>query len=257
MKKVRTVALAGAAMLALTVPAVAQTPDRITSASLKITPAKGGTAKKPKNGKLTVTFAVDPTSRTTADRINFFVPKNLKLSGAGFPACSAERINLEGIGACSSRSLVGTGRAEVSVGSTAAAGPPASVGAYDVDVYAGGKSKLALYLSGGPAEVEAFDAPITKGGGKYGQKIGVVIPETAQSTAGLDVYLTNLTTTIGGKKSTVRKGGKKRTVFFASLTGCPKNGRHLGAVNLSFVANQSSTASGTSNTAQGTSACRK
>jgi hypothetical protein len=257
LRKFRIAAFAGAATLALTVPAIAQTPDRLQTASLKVTPAKGGSAKKPKNAKLTLEFSVDPTSRTTADKINYFLPKNTKLSGVGFPACSADTINDQGIGACKPASLVGTGEADVSVGSTDVAGPPAAVPPFKVNVYAGGPKKLALYLYDGPAEVAAFDAPITNAGGKFGQKIGVVIPAQAQSVAGLDVYLTNLTTTIGGKKATVRKKGKKKTVYFASLTGCPKTKSHLGAVSIGFVANQSSTESGTSNTVQATSPCKK
>jgi len=242
--------------LAMAVPAVAQTPDRLMSASLKVTPAKGGSAKKPKNAKLTFVFNVDPNSRTTASSTNYFVPKNVKLSGVGFPACSANKINNAGVGACAPKSLVGTGVASVAVGSTDAFGPPAEVPPYQVQVYTGGPKKLAIYLYDGPAEVAAFDAPITNAGGKFGQKIGVQIPKSAQTVAGLDVYLTSLTTTIGGKSTVVKKKGKKKTLYYASLTGCPKGKKHLGAVNIGFVGNQASPASGTSNTIQTTSSCR-
>ena len=84
-----------------------------------MTPASGGTKKKPKNGSANVSFTVNREANVTADQIVFLLPQNFKLSGMGFKYCPASKINDGGtIDDCPKGSKVGTGSAVAYAGST-------------------------------------------------------------------------------------------------------------------------------------------
>jgi hypothetical protein len=256
LKKLAIIGLAITAMLAVTAVAVAQVAEPVIQVTGAISPASGGTAKKPKNAKLQVAFTVNKESRKTLSGINYFVPAKVKLSGKGFPSCSAATINGKGEGACPKGSKVGTGTA------TAVLGPAQQPLDFTVTVYSAGKSALALSLKG--AVDIAFAAPITSSSSPYGQKIAVSIPPSVQSPApGLYSYVTSVNTTIGGKfvKTVTKKvNGKKRkvkvTYNYGSLTGCPSSGAHALGVQLLYTANDTGPA-GESPIVSTTSACSK
>lgn len=241
MKKVRIAAFAGAATLALAVPALAQTPpEPFTSVSGTVSPASGGSAKKPKNGEVGLTFTLNPQSKKTVSNIHYLLPKNIVLNGTGFKTCTAAKILAEGESACPKGSQVGSGTADVALGPV-----PSPIGAFDTKVFVAGPKKIAISLTGPVEGVPPFEAKIVKSGGTYGQRLDITVPSEAQKNAGLFVYLTGIETNIGGakttKKVTVKKGGKKKkvkkTFYFAGLTGCPTDGTHDAAVSIDFVAN--------------------
>ncbi len=260
MKKVRIAAAAGAAVLAVSgTAAIAQTPppEPFTGISGTVSPGSGGSAKKPKNGEVGLTFTLNPQAKKTVSEIHYFLPKNVVLNGKGFKFCTAAKILRDGADSCPKGSEIGTGTADVAVGPG-----PTSIDPFQVRVFAAAAKKLALSLSGPVEGVPPFEAKIVKSGGSFGQRIDITVPSEAQKNAGLFVYLTGIETTIGGAKSTkkvtVKKNGKKRkvkkTFYFASLTGCPSDGTHDAAVSLDFVANDAGGA-GTAGPAQTTVGC--
>lgn len=256
MRKLALIGLTLTALLAVTGVALAQYALPVINFTGVVTPAKGGTKKKPKNAKLRVAFTVNKESHKTLSSITYFVPANVKLSGTGFRYCPSTKINASGEASCPKGSKIGSGTA------TAVLGPQQTPLNFTVNVYAGSKNEIAIALKG--AVNIAFRAPITSAGTPYGQKIAVAIPASVQSPApGLYSYVTGVNTTIGGKfvKTVTKKvHGKKRkvkqTYFFDSLTGCPKDGTHHLGVQLGYAANDAGPA-GTSPVVQGTSDCSK
>ena len=256
MKKLAITGLAVLAPLAMTSTALAQVADPVITPSANVTPSKGGTKKKPKSAKVRLAFTVNKEAKKTLSGINYFVPANIKLSGKGFPKCSAETINGKGEASCPKGSKVGAGTA------TAVLGPGQQPLDFTVNVYSGGKSELALALKG--AVEIAFKAPIVKASSPYGQQIKVSIPPSVQSPApSLYSYVTSVDTTIGAtatKKVTKKVKGKKKKVkvkyFYASLTGCPKSGSHTAGVQLLYAQNDSGPA-GQSDIKTVTQSCKK
>lgn len=256
MKKLAITGLAVLAPLAMTSTALAQVAEPVITPSANVTPTNGGTKKKPKNAKVRLAFTVNKESRKTLSGINYFVPSNIKLSGKGFPSCSADKINASGEGKCPKGSKVGSGTA------TAVLGPSQQPLSFTVNVYSGGNSELALALKG--AVEIAFKAPIVPADTPYGQEIKVTIPPSVQSPApGLYSYVTSVDTTIGktfSKTVTKKVHGKKKkvkvTYRYASLTGCPTSGAHTAAVQLLYAQNDTG-AAGESPIMPATSDCTK
>ena len=256
MRKLAIIGLTLTALFAVTGVALAQFAVPVIGFTGAVTPTKGGTKKKPKNAKLNVAFTVNKESHKTLSSITYFVPANVKLSGTGFKYCPATKINASGETSCPKGSKIGSGTA------TAVLGPQQTPLNFTVNVYAGGKSEIAIALKG--AVNIAFKAPITSASAPYGQKIAVSIPASVQSPApGLYSYVTGVSTTIGGKfVKTVTKrvhGVKKKiktTYNFDSLTGCPSSGLHKLGVQLGYAANDAGPA-GSSDVISGTSACSK
>jgi len=250
MKRLATIGLALVAMLALTAVAVAQVAEPVINLTGSGSPSKGGTKKKPKNATLNTDFTVNKESRKTVSRITYFIPKNIVLSSKGFKYCPVETLNTKGEGACPKGSLVGKGT------STAVLGPKFAPLGFTVNVYAA-KTGLALALAqtnGGSVRAN-FPGVISKAPAPYGQKITVDIPPAVQSpAAGLYSYITEVQTKITGKL-TSGKGKKKKTAFFASLTGCPKDKKHRLGVQLTYVQNDTGPA-GTSPIIPATAPCK-
>jgi len=263
LKKFAILGLAIVAMLSMTAVAVAQYALPSIQVTGTVSPSKGGTKKKPKNAKLNVAFTVNKESRKTVERITYYVPANVRLSGSGFRFCPASQINQQGEGKCPKGSKVGTGTA------TAVLGPNFAPLGFTVNVYAGSKNELALALAqtGGGSVRTAFRGLITSAGTPFGQKITVDVPKSVQSPAtGLYSYITGVKTSIGGKFTSTKKvtkkvKGKKKKVtvktthYFASLTGCPKDKTHDFGVQLGYSANDTGP-SGTSDQVRDTAACK-
>src|SRR4051812_36603449 len=184
-------ALTAVALFATAAVALAQVPALSVNVTGGVSPSKGGTKKKPKNGKLALKFDANAESRTTVSTITFYVPKDLKLSGTGFKTCTADQINAGGPSDanCPKGSKLGSGTA------SALLGPKQSPLAFTTQVYAAGKNAIALYLqgTGGNSVNVAFPGPISKASGPYGQKITVNIPTAVQQPVpGLFSYITSV-----------------------------------------------------------------
>jgi hypothetical protein len=248
LKRLAILGMALVGVLAMCSVAMAQVAEPVITWKASASPSKAGTKKKPKSVKLKTNFSVNAESKKTLSGINYYIPKQIKLSGAGFKYCSADTINASGEAACPKGSKIGAGT------STALLGPQQTPLDFTVNVYAGGKSELALALSG--AVTIAFKAPIVKGTNGYGQIIQVAIPPSVQSPApSLYSYVTNVATTIGAKV-TKGSGKKKKTYAFAGLTSCPKNKKITSGVQLVYAQNDTG-AAGQSPIATSTASCKK
>src|SRR4051812_19743441 len=138
----------------------------------KVTPKKAGTKKKPKNALVHIKFNVNKESFSTLKRIEFTIPKSLKLDGTGFPVCTVDMIGSQGEEACPKKSKVGTGA------STALLGPTQAPLNFSVNVYVAAKKALTLALTN-PTLSVAFEAKISKSG-----VVGFDIPERVQNPTG-------------------------------------------------------------------------
>jgi hypothetical protein len=258
LKKFATMGLALLAVLAVAAVAFAQaSPD--TKLTAKVTPTSGGSKKKPKNANVTMAFTVNPDANVSADRIEFLLPKNLKVSGLGMRYCPATKINdsPDGPASCPKGSKVGTGSA------TANLGPDKKHLDFKITIFAASPNELAVYLEG--LVTKAIPAAITTAGGDFGQKITINIPpEIQQPVPGLYSSITSTTAKLGpatgSRKVTKKVRGKKRKVkvktYFVGLTGCPTDKSHHGGVRLHFAPNPNPPAQA-DDEAQATASCTR
>ena len=233
MRRLVLVGLTLTTVFAIAAVAIAQTYAVPTlTGQLKVLPTKkSGTKKNPKNALIDTRFQVNAESNSTIRRIEYTIPKNVKLNGTGFKKCTVDFISQNGDDACPAGSKVGTGSA------VALLGPSKSRLDFDIEIYAAGAKTLSLYL-----QTNLFNVAIP--GQIVGQKVNVDIPERVQRPVpGLYAYVTEVNALLGkqaGIPAAVKtgKGKSRRTRFFASLQGCQK-GRHVGGVKIFFVANPS------------------
>ena len=207
MRKLVLIGLTVISVFAVAAVAVAQyNVAPVVTVSGTITPAKGGSKKKPLPASTSIKFDVNPESNSTLAGIDYGIPKSLKISGAGFAKCSATTINNKGETQCPTKAKVGTGAA------TALLGPGKTPIQFTVNVYANGASGLTLALkqTNGAVQV-AFDGKIANG------HITLTIPPNVQQPApGLYSYVTSVTANLGPAKATktvkkkVKVKGKKK-----------------------------------------------
>lgn len=208
------------ALCAVAAVAFAQTPPTIIP-EFKVTPAKSGTKKKPKNSLVYTKGTLQGDGDFTLSRMEYTIPSTIKIAGTGFKTCSSDFINANGDDKCPAGSKVGTGAA------TALLGPDKSQLDFDVEVYAAGPKALTIYLQTSLFNI-AIDGTIN------GRIVGFDLPERVQSPVpGLYAYVTSVTAALGKQKGISAKSGKR---FFASTVGC-KNGRHAGSVEVFLAPN--------------------
>jgi hypothetical protein len=224
-----------AALAALAVASVAVAADSDVTSTTKITPSKAGTKKKPKSVKIT-TFIKNNVEGTTAKTIEIDFPKTVKISGKGLTSCKLSAIQANGPSACPAKSKAGTGL------SHAVVGPDRVPLNFDVTAFVGGKNLVIFYIKqqGGTVS-KALQGKISKGSGKFAQKLVITIPPDLQQPApGLYAALTDLNSTLSLKK------GKNALV---STVGCKKK-KHTFGSKLTFAPNPNQppqpSASGTS-----------
>jgi hypothetical protein len=239
LRKFLIAAIAALASIALASVAIAQDSD--ITATTKLTPSKAGTKKKPKPAKVT-TFIKNNIQGTTAKTIEIDFPKTVKISGKGLTACKLSAIQANGPTACPAKSKAGTGL------SHAVVGPDRIPLNFDVTAFVGGKNLVIFYIKqqGGTVS-KALQGKISKGPGKFAQKLVITIPPDLQQPApGLYAALTDLQSTLFLKK------GKHSLI---SVNGCKKK-KHTFGNKLTFAPNPTpppkSSASGTS-----TAVCKK
>jgi len=240
LRKYLIVALAAVLSIAVAAIAVAQSAPTLTT---KVTPTKAGKKSKPKGA----TFTLDAkTNRNdaTASSIIITLPKNVRLSGKGFPTCTATQIN-DGAGAAScpaaSKIKAPAGKQYPS-SAEAVYGPAKTPTTFNIDVYVGGKNSLTFHVQG--LVTKAINAPIT--GGKSGQKLTINIPPDLQQIGPLNAGLTRIQATLKAKR------GKNNLV---STIGCASR-KHRTGLKFVFNPNVQYPATGSSS-ASDTSACKK
>lgn len=226
MRKLVTLALTVTTVFALAAIAIAQSSaPAVVTVTGTVTPAKGGTTKKPINAATSIKFEVNPDSNSTLAGIDYGIPKSLRISGAGFKKCSATTINNKGETQCPTKAKVGTGAA------TALLGPGKTPIQFTVNVYANGASGLTLALKQTNGSVQvAFDAKIAN------NRVAFSIPPNVQQPApGLYSYVTSVTANLGPAKSVryvkkrIKVNGRKKTIkvkktyFLVKRVGCINN----------------------------------
>jgi hypothetical protein len=226
LRKLVLIGLTVAVALVAAAMAVAQNPaPEITSMEGAVKPSNAGTPKKPKNGYIHTKFTVNKESKSTLRRIEYTIPKTLKLSGKGFPTCSADTIGSQGESACPKGSQVGKGSAAVNIGD-------APVPDLTVKVYVAGAKKVVLSLTGFTSAI--FEASLA------GNKISFDIPDRVQNPSGGPngpySYVSSITADVG-KQSGIKgsAGPKKNRHYFVSSVGCKSKKYTIGVK--AFLAN--------------------
>jgi hypothetical protein len=217
LRKYLIVAIAALTAVALTAVAVAQTPA--PTMSVKITPKKAGTKKKPKNATINLEI-VNNDSKRTLSRLTITQPKTFKLSAAGLTKCDEATLDSGGPAACPRASRVGKGIAHALVGVN---GPNPTPLTFDVTAVVLGAKSVGFYLA-----ARELDVNVLSPGTLKGNKLIIDVPIAAQQPApGVWAGLVSLETTLAAKK------GKH---YLASTTGCKKK-KHAFSTVMTFVDN--------------------
>jgi len=233
LRKLFAAALVAVMSLALAAVALAQNPDPSTTAptvTVSISPANAGTKAKPKPSTLKL-FVKNNRTDATVSTITIFLPKDVKLSGKGFPFCTAATLNSKGKTGCKAGSKAGSGTANAVVG------PGRAPIKFTNDVYVGGPNTIVFYVQqvGGTVR-KALNAPITRAGGKFGQKLTVKIdPDLQQPAPSVFSSLVDL-------KATVK--ATRGSSSLVATTGCPASRKHSAGVKFAFNPNATFPATG-------------
>jgi hypothetical protein len=244
LRKFLIVALAAVTAIAFSAVAMGQAQDT-ASLSVKLTPKKAGTKKKPKNGKFTLNIVNDNTSRTMSD-LDVFLAKNVKLNLKGLPSCDPDTIFARD---CPARTVLGRGEAKAKVGVNNPDPTQIRDLTFEVTAYktqsTTGREMLGFFIDDGASLQFLTETTLTRASGKYGQKLHIDVPALAQSVGTTYNGLVSLQTTLS------KKVGKRMLI---STTGC-KARKHPYKVDLTFIDNQVTTAAVISDTAN--AACTK
>jgi hypothetical protein len=233
--------------LAVAAVALAQNPAPTADLTIKVTPKKVGTKKKPRSGRLELSAETNRESKATASKIEIWIPKGAKLSTKGLPACSNGKLNSEGAAACPAGSKAGSGEADALLNPYASTPAPIK---FIVTAFAGGKLNAAdatanqypssmvgkevinFHLkSNSPQVDQALAGVITKVGGNrtYGQKLTINIAENLQQpAAGVFSALQRLETSVSLKKG---------NHMLMALSDCPSSRELQFQLQLTFVPN--------------------
>ena len=273
MRKTLIAALAALTALALAAVAMAQNPAPTASLEVSIAPSKVGTKKKPRSGRLELNAQTNRESKSTASRIEIWIPKGAKLSTTGLKACSFGKANASGRAACPAASKAGSGEADALLNPYATNPAPikfvvtafngGKLNSTDAatlrqqfpesgSLYKKGRQYLVFHLASESPEVDqALAGVITSVSHRlYAQKLTIEIPRNLQAPVdnpnnpSQSVYssLQRLETSIG------LKSGKN---MLMALTDCPKARENQFQLRLTFVPNPTPPASKTATAIDG------
>jgi uncharacterized OsmC-like protein len=242
LRKYLIAAIAAVTAISLSAVAIAQAPNTATL-TVKVTPAKAGTKKKPKNATYTLDVVNDNTQRTMSD-LDVFLAKNVKLSLKGLPKCDPDTIFARD---CPASAVLGRGEAKAKVGVN---GPNPTDLTFEVTAFktnspVTGKEMLGFFIDDGHNLQFLTETTLTKASGKYGQKLHIDVPDLAQRVGATYNGLVSLNAKLTKK---VKKN------YLISTTGC-KAKKHPYKVDLTFIDNTITPAGVTSDTA--TAKCSK
>jgi hypothetical protein len=218
LRKYLIAATAAFTAMACTGVAHAQNPAPAPELSVSISPKKVGTKKKPKSGKVTLSIANNVESKTTMDKLQIDLDRNVKLSGKGLTSCSAETIENDP-SSCKPASRVGGGVAHALVGPHSATPTQLTL---DVDAYVGGRNLIYFRVQGQQLQVVGLlDGRITKGG----RRLTLTIPDNLREP------VENVFSALVDLEATLSK--KKGKNYLLSTTGC-KGGKHTTKATLTY-----------------------
>lgn len=225
-------------------------PGHTLQVSVAPSNAKAGTKKKPKTiTKVKFSIANNKASGTTASTIEIKFPKTIKFNAKGFKTCSVATLENDGPDACPSKSKLGSGTAAAVVNPRSATPAPLN---FKNTFYIGGANQLNIYLEQTGGDVRrVLVGKLGNGGGKYGKKITIAIPEDLQQPApGVYSALTDIAASLGATTGS----GKKKHGYFQS-TGCI-GGQYDFQSRITYVPNPDPPKSSSSQ-AEDTVACKK
>jgi hypothetical protein len=247
LRKYLIAALAAVLSIAVAATAIGQGP---ASGSVKISPTKAGTKKKPRSIKLTLSVK-NETPGTTASRIDVFLPRFVRASGKGLKTCSASKAAGNN---CPKASKAGGGTANALVNPTAANPAPLH---FKVTAFNGGTNKILFLLQQVNDQGQVIPSGVTRvltgklsraSGANFFQKLRINIPDDLQQPApGVYSALQDLTTTLSLKK------GKKALL---TTVGCPAAKQHVLGVLLTYAPNPGPPPR-PSGSAEATTSCKK
>lgn len=182
-------ACAAATLLALPTSALAEPVQDLT---VKASPSKASTTKKPRSVALSVSLGSRETTPgaqpPTLNFVDLFFPAGSKYNGNLFPACDGSKISAaRSTDDCPSGSIIGSGKAAgLAVG---------GILQNDLKITAanGGRNKINLFVEGAsPLRIQSnIVGTVSNASGKYGLKLKVPVPANLQEPApGVKVAIT-------------------------------------------------------------------
>lgn len=254
MRKYLIAALAAITALAVASVAIAQSTPTATM-TVKVTPSKAGTKKKPKNGKVSLKIVNDDPNRTM-DNLKISLPSNSKMNLTGLKKCSQETIEAQ---ECPASYALGTGIAEARQGvNTPAPNPlffkvtpfPMSsrqIGFFLQQLVKDANGQATTQVAAGGISVTSVGTISKTSKKPYGQILDIAVPQLAQEfPTGSFNGLVSLQTTLS------KKVGKH---FLVNDTGCVKK-KYNFAAQLHFIPNPDPAHAGTANV-KASSKCKK
>jgi hypothetical protein len=253
LRKYLIAVLAAITAIAVASVAIAQSNPTATM-TVKVTPSKSGTKKKPKNGKVALKIVNDDPNRTM-DNLKIFLPSNGKMSLVGLKKCSEDQITNQ---ECPASYSLGTGIAEARQGVNTPSPNPLF---FKVTPYPMSSKQIGFFLqqlnkdANGNATTEVTPGGISvnsvgtfgKAKKPYGQVLDIAVPQLAQEfPTGSFNGLVSLQTTL------TKKVGKH---FLVNDIGCVK-GKYPFAAELHFIPNPDPAHAGTAKV-KATSKCSK
>ena len=188
----------------------------VSELNARVTPSKGGTKKRPKNARLSITVAnrTDTAGEQppTTTKLQVFLPSEFVFGGAAFASCTFANAN-NSTDKCSAKARTGRGRAVFTAGSFTEQTL--------VTVYNGpkGKSLILRLDSQSTAPIpfhQALEGKLVKAGqAGFGQKLVIAVPEELQEAGGLRISMTDLQLLVS---RTVKK--RRRTIPYIGLGPC-------------------------------------
>lgn len=192
--------------------------------AVKISPARAGTAKRPKAASIRVTISSPTPEPATTDTVAIKFGKGVTFNNRQFPTCSLATINAtRSLSRCPRGSIVGKGKARA-IGFLSGTQVPEDL---KVTAVNSPGNTLQLFVEGNSPLVIA--APITgrlvKGSGAFGYQLNVTIPDELQEvlpgTAWAPLVYFDVTVKA---TTTVRRGRRSMKVPYVATTNCTRGG---------------------------------
>jgi hypothetical protein len=209
LRKTQTVVVGLLATAALGGTAVAQTATPSHTVDASFSPAKAGTATKPRAVGVKLNISNDRAAGTTASKIEINLSNGLRMNPKGFQICSASAIEDEGIAACPPKSRLGTGTAGAVVAPNAASDDDPATSpsplTFKTTFFVGGSNFLNIRLEQVGGAVRAtLKGTISNGG----RRLTIPIPGDLQQPAPrVFSALTDIKTSLKGTTAGARKHG--------------------------------------------------
>jgi hypothetical protein len=214
--------VAGVATLALAISGAAVAQEPTSTVSVKLSPKKAGTTKKPKATKLTLNIDNNATTQT-ASQLKITAPKGVTLTTKDFKKCNVDKLANEGPSACPKDSQIGPTREANALAGVSGTSP--SPATFDVTPYATGSKSIAFFLQleGGGAITGVATGKIS------GRSLTVSIPKNPAQELPAGVY--------NGLVDIEAELWVKRGKSVVKLTDCPRNKKLRFKNTITFVNN--------------------